>query len=204
MILTSSTFIAQGNPELQDRFDVIDFDTSRALVVADGVGGRSGAAEAAEFVIRTTRAVSNRLSDGASCVNLLREMDQRLAGAQDGGETTAVIVIVGSNKIYGANVGDSTAWFFAQSGSEELTRARKPYLGTGAALPHKFEHTLIEGTIVVASDGLWKYTDLKLITEKVRTEEPKKLAVALGDLVRLRSSAFQDDIAVVTCHIRSS
>jgi serine/threonine protein phosphatase PrpC len=128
-------------------------------------------------------------------------LDQKLERAAECGETTGVIVVATPVSIFGCNVGDSASWFFSRDGKEELTRVRKPYLGTGVAAPHQFECELSDGTLVVASDGLWKYTSLESIEQKLRTAEPERLAAQLADLVRLRSGAFPDDVAIVTCQI---
>jgi len=68
-------------------------------------------------------------------------------------------------------------------------------------LPHEFVRNSSEGTLVVATDGLWKYTSLELIEQKVRTGNAESLAKELAGLVRLRSGTFPDDIAVATCRI---
>jgi serine/threonine protein phosphatase PrpC len=119
--------------------------------------------------------------------------------ATDCGESTAVIVVVSANGLFGANVGDSAAWLFKGDYKEELTRVRKPYLGTGVVGPHQFAQQFDPGTLVVASDGLWKYTGLELIEQKVRTTKPEQLAAELAELVRLRSGTFPDDISIATC-----
>jgi serine/threonine protein phosphatase PrpC len=199
MNLTTSTFIERGNPELQDRLEVFRFGNRVVLIVADGSGGRSGAAEAAEFVIRSTRNIAASLTDATACFRLLLELEQKIAQATECGETTGVILGVSPDEIFGANVGDSAVWLFTPSDKEELSRVRKPYLGTGVASPHQFARKSTEATLVVASDGLWKYTSLELIEQKVRTENPTRLAESLGNLVRLRSGSMPDDVAIATC-----
>lgn len=197
----TSTFVERGNPELQDRMEILRVENRIVLVVADGAGGRNGAAQAAEFVIRSTRKAAESLRRPADCFQLLYETDKRIAQANDCGETTAVIVVLCCDQVFGANVGDSAAWMFTPGGKEELSRVRKPYLGTGVAVPHQFEHHFEMGTVVVASDGLWKYASLERIEAKVRQENPAQLAEQLSNLVRLRSGAFQDDVSIATCRI---
>jgi len=186
---------------LQDRLEIVEFGDKAAFILADGSGGRSGAAQAAELFVRSMREKSGNLASSQDCLRLLCEPDQKIAQAIDCGETTGVITIVSSGKIYGANVGDSAAWLFAQDGKEELSRVRKPYLGAGVAAPHQFGREFKDGALVVASDGLWKYTSLELIEQKVRTGNAESLAKELADLVRLRSGTFPDDIAVATCRV---
>jgi hypothetical protein len=104
--------------------------------------------------------------------------------------------------LFGAGVGDSAAWLFSGETQELLTNGqRKPFLGSGSAWAVPFSKPAVKGTLVAATDGLWKYTSLKKIAEKVRTAAPEFLADELGDLVRLKSGAFPDDIAIITSHI---
>jgi serine/threonine protein phosphatase PrpC len=203
MNMIASTFLEQGNPELQDRLESFQSGGNTVIIVADGVGGRNGAAQAAEFLIRTARNAARNLASAQDCFRLLSALDQKIELASDCGETTGVIVVVSASDIFGANVGDSAAWLFAPDGKEELSRVRKPYLGTGVAVPHHFARSSSPGTLVVASDGLWKYTSLELIEQKLPTVSPERLAVELAELVRLRSGAFPDDVAIATCRIES-
>jgi hypothetical protein len=68
MNLTTSTFIERGNPELQDRVEILRFGDKTVVIVADGSGGRSGAAEAAEFFARSVREVAANLNVVQDCV----------------------------------------------------------------------------------------------------------------------------------------
>lgn len=201
--MTTSIFLERGNPELQDRAEILRFGDRIVFIVADGSGGRSGAAEAADFFIHSVCEVAENLTAAQDCFRLLCELDQKIAQASNCGETTGVIVVYSSGGLFGANVGDSAAWLFTPNRKEELSRVRKPYLGTGVAAPHQFTSKASSGTLVVATDGLWKYTSLELIEQKARTGKPESLAGELAELVRLRSGAFPDDIAVAACCIKS-
>ena len=57
----------------------------------------------------------------------------------------------------------------------------------------------MRGTLVVATDGLWKYAKPGEIATKVKFVAPEQLAPELANLTRLRSGALADDIAIVTC-----
>jgi len=203
MNVTTSMFLERGNPELQDRVDIVRFDDKTVFIVADGVGGRSGAVQAAEFFVRFARDAAANLTFTQDCLRLLCELDQKIARADDCGETTGAIVVVSEGEVFGANVGDSAAWLFTPEGNDELSRVRKPYIGTGVAAPRQFARKSSPGTLVVATDGLWKYTSLELIEQKARGGNPERLEAELADLVRLRSDVFPDDIAVATCRITS-
>ncbi len=136
MNVTTSMFLEQGNPELQDRVDIVRFDDKTVFIVGDGAGGRSRAAQAAEFFVRFARDAAANLTVTQDCFRLLCELDQKITRADDCGETTGRIVVVSEGEVFGANVGDSAAWLFTPEGNEELSRVRKPYLGTGVAAPH--------------------------------------------------------------------
>src|SRR4051812_23775178 len=77
------------------------------IAVADGAGGTGRGAEAATFLVHK---VSERSHGTFEAVELLRACDMHLAHGGSGGETTAVVAIVGQNGIIGASVGDSGAW----------------------------------------------------------------------------------------------
>ena len=141
------------------------------------------------------------LTTPESCVQLLRKIDQDLAKASECGETTGLVALVGPNRIFGASVGDSMAWLFSPNERIELTRGqeRKPFLGNGVALGRSFNRSPCKGTIVFATDGLWKYTGLESIEQRVREADASSLADELSHLVRLSSGGFPDDVAIMTC-----
>ena len=70
------------------------------------------------------------------------------------------------------------------------------------AKPAGFEGQLGRGTLLVATDGLWKYIDRARIAEAVLLVRPLDAAcTALVTGVRLRSGALQDDVAVVLAEL---
>jgi serine/threonine protein phosphatase PrpC len=188
---------------LQDRIEILRLGNRILIIVADGAGGRSGAARAADFVLRSARAVAASLGRSDDCFRLLHDLDRRIEEDPNCGETTGVVAVFSPDGLFGANVGDSAAWFFAADGEGELSHVRRPYLGSGVAVAHQFERPFSPGTLVVASDGLWKYTSLESIKQRVRTGNPERLAAELAELVRLRSGVFPDDIAIATCRLES-
>jgi hypothetical protein len=72
-------------------------------------------------------------------------------------ENTAVILTVDAT-ITGASVGDSGAWLLRDSRIVDLTagQRRKPLVGRGCA-PFRIEPIPFDGTLLVASDGLFAY-----------------------------------------------
>lgn len=205
MIKTATSIILQpGNPECQDRAEILTPGERTILVLADGAGGISGGAQAADRFLQLVQASADHLKTAEDCVQLLARVDQELARREECGETTGIIAIIDPNRIFGASVGDSAAWFFANDGHGELTRGqhRKPLLGTGEIAPARpFDWASEDGTVVVASDGLWNYASLEAILSRVRSRGTADLAVRLAELVRLQSGAFPDDVAIITCNI---
>jgi serine/threonine protein phosphatase PrpC len=185
----------------QDRAEV--FETSDGLViivVADGAGGTAGGAEAADHVVEAVRkAVASPDGRQLDPYSLLRDIDRDLAS--HGGETTAVVAIVSASGIVGASVGDSGAWLVRPDGHLDLTsqQIRKPLLGSRCARPVRFRSGALDGTLVVATDGLLKYAKLRDICAKAHDTDLAAVPDGLVRLVRLQGGGLQDDVAIVVC-----
>jgi len=185
--------------EGDDRCLVLAYADRVVIAVADGAGGTGRGAEAAAFLVEL---VNERSRDGRfDVVELLRTCDMQLAQAGSSGETTAVVAIVDENGIVGASVGDSGAWIVDATTHVDLTcgQVRKPLIGSGAAVPVAFDHSALNGTLLVASDGLFKYGNAARIREIASESELDVVAERLIDNVRLRSGRLQDDVAVAVC-----
>ncbi|HEV7558771.1 MAG TPA: hypothetical protein VGO00_25040, partial [Kofleriaceae bacterium] len=116
------------------------------VALADGAGGTGNGAAAAQAIVD---AVETGAGDWCA---LLEDLDGRLDGAQ----ATAVIVSV-RERITGVSVGDSGAWLVRDGDIIDLTehQRRKPLVGGGCE-PVAFEAPF-DGTLVVGSDGLFRY-----------------------------------------------
>jgi len=198
-----SQVIFAGNPELQDRLEVLRFGERLVVAVADGAGGISGGTQAAEFFMRGLRETAASLTSPEACQQFLASMDLAVELDAECGQTTGLVSIIQPGRVFGASAGDSTAWWFGSGRPLELTcgQRRNPFLGTGVASGSPFLHVLHAGTIVVATDGLWKYTSLQLIEQRVREAKSESLADELAALVRLPSGVFPDDVAIATCRV---
>lgn len=183
--------MAQGNRELQDRAGVFVAGYELVCLVADGVGGRVGGAEAASALLG---AVTDQ-KDSLLPVPFLQEMDGALQGV---GETTAVLARVSEDRISGGVVGDSGAWLVGNGKHEVLTSVSKPYLGSGAAYPRPFRGSWQLPTLLLASDGLLRYTDPARIVKACSAACLEEACDALLELVRLPlSREYPDDVSVV-------
>jgi hypothetical protein len=179
----------------QDRVSVSSTRDRVVIAVADGAGGTSGGERAAAAVIDAVTAAST--DDWTSVLTEL-ELDPDRLGP---GQTTAVVLTVTRDGIHGASAGDSGAWVIRGGQIEDLTRDqhRKPLIGDhSVALPFR-AGPLAGGTLLVASDGLFRYAPTEAL---VRIANGPVLAAAareLVELVRLPSGELPDDVALVLC-----
>jgi len=183
----------------QDRAVVLAIDGGLVLAVADGAGNSGRGAHAAEAALRLlTERVAAGERDAAA---LLRVCDRALADEGSGGETTMVVVIVEDQGVTGASAGDSEAWLIEATGHHVLTQDqnRKPLLGSGRAEPVAFAAGPLTATLLLGSDGFFKYTDGSLARQLAIHEDLDAIPDRMIDSVRLRSGTLQDDTTVLVC-----
>jgi len=191
---------AAGNPENQDRGLVIHDGPRVVLCVADGAGGLSGGTEAANMAVEWVRQNVSVMSNADFCVEVLRKIDAAIANDPIAGETTCALAIVTPEEMFGASVGDSGIWLILDTGVHaDLTRAqqRKPFIGSGSAGPIPFRHPTQGGTLLFATDGLFKYTTAERIIGTCRDNPPDVAAQRLIELVRYPSGALPDDVTII-------
>ena len=138
------------------------------------------------------------LDDTAGFCQLLAYIDRALADGGSG-ESTGLLVAASPLGIHGAGVGDCIAWLIDERGCRELTAEvpRKPLLGSGRACPVSFSLPPTAGTLLLATDGLWKYAAADVICEVVRKLPIEAAAAELLTLPRLASGAVPDDIGII-------
>jgi len=186
----------------QDRLQVLRRGERLIVVIADGAGGRSGGAEAAEHAVNLIAKHAHELETKADCEKLLQKADTAISADTKCGETTAVVVVAREKEIYGASVGDSGAWILDGTSIDQLTQfqQRKPFLGNGG-LAVGFHKEEWGGTLLVATDGLLKYTSREAIAATVAQADLGELPAALVGLVRYPSGNLPDDIAIAVCRL---
>jgi PPM family protein phosphatase len=192
--------VQAGGGELQDRAEWFWHGSNLILIVADGAGGISGGAEAAQFAVNHAREkLSSVALNREGLAKLLTLIDRQMASTRKYGETTCVVVALTEMKVFGASVGDSGAWIISQSGAQNLTanQCRKPFMGSGCATPVGFERATWDGTLLLASDGLLKYTSSEKITHASLGSDLDRAAQDLVELVRYPSGALPDDVSIV-------
>lgn len=189
-----------GNPQNQDRGLVIEDGLRLVLCVADGAGGLSGGAEAATLAVDLVQQNASLIGNPDSCAEVLRKIDATIAKDSIAGETTCALAIVTSEEIFGASVGDSGVWLIPENGeSHNLTQSqqRKPFIGSGSAWPIPFQHPKAKGNLLLATDGLLKFTSVERIVAACREHPADVAAQRLIELVRYPSGALPDDVTII-------
>jgi hypothetical protein len=138
------------------------------------------------------------LEDVRSWLDLLRATDASLA-ANQAGEATGIVVVLGRHGFVGFSIGDSEAWVVSLTGVDNLTVGQhtRHRLGSRHGTLVVFERPRLAGVLLVATDGLFKYAAAPVIAGIVRNGSIALAAERLLDLVRLRSGKMADDVAVV-------
>jgi len=176
--------------------DNVDF-----FVLADGVGGRGGGAMASQLLVDFVR--QNVSADNVNRAfilhNLLEAADNELFRHQTAGETTAIVIAIKEDMIYGSSVGDSEAWMIENNEVRILTEGQhqKPFIGSQHASSFSFKRYFPYGTLIVGSDGLFKYTQQNNIIQTVQQATMELSSAALANLTRTKSGHLQDDISII-------
>jgi PPM family protein phosphatase len=197
----SKIFGADG--EADDRVGIFTRDRVVLLAVADGAGGQSGGAAAAQCIV--DRAAERfrqpgEVNDPVLWVAWMRDLDRDIEADRGLGESTAVVCLVEDGQfLCGCSVGDSEGLLITPDAVVDLTRGqkRKPLIGSGRAQPQGFFVRRTVGTLLLGTDGLFKYATRDRITDVVRRESFAELLDRLVAAVRLPSGALQDDVGLV-------
>jgi serine/threonine protein phosphatase PrpC len=189
--------IAAARGSGQDRARVFELEDGLVVVLADGAGGTGNGAAAAEAIVEAVGAATSAAHDWSGLLDGLDADAQRLGN----GQSTAVIISVRGGVLSGASVGDSGSWLLRGTDVVDLTEGqqRKPLVGSGC-VPWPIAPTGLDGgTLLVASDGLLRYSKRTDIVRLASGADLQAAARALIDVVRLPNGELQDDVAVVLC-----
>ncbi|MBI1178899.1 SpoIIE family protein phosphatase [bacterium] len=200
MNISSTLQTEAGGHENQDRASAFVFGSRRFLVVADGAGGITGGAIAADLAIKFVHSQADQMSDSTFCASVLQDMDQSICKNPSAGETTCAVAVISEDQIYGASVGDSGVWIIDEVGVIDLTRyqSRKPFVGSGNARAIPFKNNKSFGAyLLLATDGLLKYASREQIVTVCRESTAELAAKRLIELVRYPSGALPDDVTVI-------
>jgi serine/threonine protein phosphatase PrpC len=188
--------LTAAGPRGQDRAGSFRKDGFALAIVVDGSGGTRGGTEAAERALHLF-ATSRLDPDATSMAAKIRELDEQLVNV---GQCALVAVAIAGDRIIGASAGDCEAWLIGEDGPEPLTadQIRKPLIGSGA-VPFTFAAALRSATLLLATDGLFKYAPRPAIAAAARLPDLSSAAESLLRLPRLRSGKLPDDVAVALC-----
>lgn len=198
--------IAAATPRLdgktEDCVAVHRLGDKLVVVVADGAGGIPGGDLAADAVVRGIAAAITNAPETfqrvEGVVALLRRLDDDIERMPLAGEATAVVVVVTEHGVFGASCGDSGAWLVGEVGYDDLTadQRRTLRLGSGRTTPAPFVRAGVDGTLVVASDGLFNYARPETTCANARGISLTAAACGLVAAVRTTSGDLMDDVAV--------
>jgi serine/threonine protein phosphatase PrpC len=194
------TALATDSPRTlsEDRAAIFGTRFGLLTVVADGVGGRSGGGAAADDVVEAVRQFAGSLTSTptpSEFTTWLRTLDLAMTNDKKIGETTAIVAALSEGGVAGVAVGDSEAWHFPLSEQLTLGSHRKPWLGSGSAIPMTFRAPL--GTLVLATDGLTKYSDRNAWPSKLLHDDLSTIPNLLIDCARSANGNLADDVAVI-------
>lgn len=193
----------------QDRILWLEGPDMIGVALADGMGGMGGGTLAAESAVKYAM---EAMGDTPGLITapqwpaLMHRIDKQVSTTREAGETTLVAIETDGQVVYGASSGDSEAWLVAGTSVVNLTidQMRKPLIGSGQADPVSFSGKLAGAVLIVASDGLFQYTNAQKICEVVKRVPLPDLPKGLVDLVRLKSGKLQDDVAVFVASRQSA
>lgn len=186
----------------QDRVRHFLVTNRHVFVVADGAGNSNAGGDAADAVLEIPASATASATSIATWIEML----DRSGRIRDGGQTTAVVVVVdpATRQVHGASVGDSSAWLIDRR-LVELTSGqnRKPLVGSGRATAVRFSHRLAGRQIrlLVGTDGLFNYARRSAILAAMQVDSAVETADRLLEMPRLRSGRYPDDIGFVFAQV---
>ncbi len=185
------TFTEAGNNHVNEDVvqvrphpDPVDF---ALCSLADGQGGRSGGARAAQVAVQEslTAALSFSADELGRAVQwhpIVSAADDAVCEDDDAGFCTLISLGVSIQNVCGASCGDSGALLL--SGGHEIllteNQRKNPPVGSGAARPTAFEARLKPGwKLLVVSDGVWNYIGWEQMGVIAAQKQGDKLILAL-------------------------
>ncbi len=199
-----------GHPHNEDAFatQVLAGDPESCLcVVADGQGGQHGGGAAARLACQVVlaEAVSlppKRLLQTIAWDGILRSADRAVCIEPGAGFTTVVACCLSETFLCGASNGDSAAVLLQQGRRGVVlsdAQEKNPPIGCGEAALVPFACQMSRPwTLLVMSDGVWKFSRWERILSLDATRPGSEIVDSLYQAARLpRSGGLQDDFTLV-------
>ncbi len=177
--------------------------------LADGQGGQAGGARAAPVAVEESlRAASsfpvNELRQAAPWYAVVGAADETVCEDDAAGYCTLVSLGVSEREVWGASCGDSGALLLSGGRDLLLTEDQRkdPPVGSSAARPVAFSARLTPGwTLLVVSDGVWKFVGWEHIAEMAAQKQGQELIAALrGAAWDASGGRLPDDFSVALLH----
>jgi PPM family protein phosphatase len=211
MIQVYSHTEAGGHAHNEDAFEVKAHPSDPSCLLcalADGQGGQAGGARAAQLACRfcIEGASAYRPAELAMQPEVWRAVlqgaDHAVATDAEAGFTTLIAFAIQKDAVCGASNGDSglLALGAGKPGAILTGRQHKdPPIGCGGAQPVGFSARLaIPWTVLILSDGAWKYAGWDRVAQAASQLSGKDLIDSLRKLAGLpRSGRLQDDFTLV-------
>jgi serine/threonine protein phosphatase PrpC len=196
--------------ENQDAFNFRCHPRNSSVILcalADGQGGRTGAAEAADLACRVCveAAASHSIRElyaRDTWIDILRKADHAVACEPRAGFTTLVAFCVTTERVCGGSCGDSAAILIRGRREGQILTAEQPKnppTGSGKADYGYFQAALIRPWVLLAvSDGIWKYTGWEPLLQITHKQSEEQI---VADLLRRAaaptSCQLQDDFTLL-------
>src|SRR5256886_7914701 len=115
MLVLQVAHLVQASEEGQDRVEVLRLEDATILLVADGSGGMSGGAQAAERALQEVSGAARqrKLDERVSWLAVLARTDDALSRGP--GQCAMVATAIIRGRIFGASVGDSESWLITEN-----------------------------------------------------------------------------------------
>lgn len=200
MISRTYAFTAAGGHEVnEDAFALQPCPGGWLVALADGQGGRSGGARAAQMACAV--AIAEFLA-GANWDDALIAADNAVAADRSAGFTTLVALHVEADRVSGASCGDSAAVAVCGESAPRVLTSRQfknPPVGSGEADFVPFQMKLSPPwKVLVMSDGVWKFASWDRVWDCAARLSGEELLAELQDAARLKyTGEFQDDFTVL-------
>ena len=196
---------SSGDHENEDAVQIERLNAAWIGAIADGQGGRSGGAKAAQLACESIIAAARNTASGFPVDPpfwraLFATADRIVCADPDAGFTTLIAFCVKDGHVYGASCGDSAAYLcHARLHVNDLTvrQDKNPQIGSGMTSCTYFISPVVKPwSLLVMTDGVWKYVGWERITDmlkRVGGEEFRSEITAAGRLPG--SGKFPDDFS---------
>ncbi len=179
--------------------------------LADGQGGRAGGARAARLASSTCIEAASAHQPAILAMRpdvweaILRKTDSAVMNDAEAGFTTLIAFSIHKDALCGASNGDSGLYAASAGRPNVILTARQhkdPPIGCGVARPVGFAARLVRPwTVLVLSDGVWKYCGWDRVSEAASRLSGRDLIDSLREQAGLPGSGrLQDDFTLVALH----